>query len=318
MSKKQIRILAILAAVAVLLGILLAVLRYEKVPEVLPPLVEMDAAAIDQLVFTSSYTDINLQLQNDQWQLLLSDTTLPANQSTVSTMLEQLTQVRPQQLLENPDPALFAASTLQASIELLSGTGTEQTKASQQIRIYSMNAITDQLYVQAGDQLYLTDTALMKIFPASALDLAQQYPIPKPENHQRVAVENAFGTVELSCIGSETGGEEGVWHVKTADGWTQCNQSEAYNFYFLTYDMHFKSTAGYITDSSQLAAYGLDDPQVTYQLTYGGETFHLSFGTNLPDNTTYAMCEGSNLVYTMDTLLVQWLAQATADILLNS
>ena len=39
---------------------------------------------------------------------------------------------------------------------------------------------------------------------------------------------------------------------------------------------------------------------------------YLIFGKNLPDNTTYAMCEGSSLVYTMDTLLAQWLSQATA------
>lgn len=317
MSKKQIRILAILAAVAVLLAILLGVLRYEKKPEVLSPLVEISKEEIDQLVFTGNNATINLKLLEGQWQLLLSDATIPANQSTVNTMLEQLMQVRPQQVLENPDPELFAASTLQASIDLLCGSS-DQIAVSEQIRIYSMNAITDQLYVQVGDQTYLTDTTLMKIFPASALDIAQQYPIPKPENQQRVTVENAFGTVTLSCIGSETGGEDGVWYAQTPDGWTECDQNAAYNFYFLTYDMHWKSTAAVITKETDLSAYDLENPQAIYTLTYGGETFRLYFGKNLPDNTTYAMCDGSPLIYTMDTLLAQWLAQATTAALFNS
>ena len=38
----------------------------------------------------------------------------------------------------------------------------------------------------------------------------------------------------------------------------------------------------------------------------------------IPDNTTYVMCAGSPLIYTMDTLLVQWLAQATPAALLPS
>jgi len=311
MKKSQIRTLAILAAIALLLGITLAILRYEKKPEILPALVEIPMDEIDQLVFTGSSASINLQLQDGQWQVLLPDLTLPAKQDTVNTMLRQLSEVRPQQVLENADPDLFAASVLQASIDLLSGPGKAQVEASQQIRIYSMNAITDQLYVQAGDTLYLTDTALLKIFPASPLELLQQFEIPKPEDHERVTVENALGTVTLSCVGSETGGQDGVWYVQTPDGWTEANQDEAYNFYFLTWDMHWKSTAAVITDATDLSDYGLDDPQARYTLTYGGKTFDLFFGRNLPDNTTYAMCQGSPLIYTMDTLLVQWLAQAT-------
>ena len=320
MKKTQIRTLAILAAVALLLGILLAVLRYEKKPEVLPALVEIPTEDIDQLVFTSNTSGINLQLQDGQWQVLLANSglVLPAKEDVVNTMLRQLSQVRPQQALKDADPNLFAASALQATIDLASGTGTQQITASQQIRIYSMNAITDQLYVQLGDQYYLTDTSLMRIFPASPLELLAQYAIPKPENHERVTVENSLGTVNLSCLGSETGGEEGVWFVQTADGWVEANQSEAYNFYFLTWDMHWKSTAAVITGSTVLSDYGLESPQVTYTLTYGGQTFRLSFGKNLPDNTTYVMCAGSPLIYTMDTLLVQWLAQATPAALLPS
>lgn len=316
MSKRQIRILAILAATALLLGILLAVLRYEKKPEVLAHLVDIPIEDIDQLVFTGSTASINLQQQDGQWQALLPEATLPAKQDTVNTMLQQLCAVRPQQVLEDADPALFAASTLQASIDILSGTDTSQVKASQQIRIYSMNAITDQLYVQVDNIFYLTDTSLMKIFPTSALELLQQYNIPKPENHRQVTVENSSGKISLSCDPVQTGGQEGTWYVLTEDGWVEADQNQAYNFYFLTYDMHWKSTAAVLTKETDFSVFGLDRPQAIYTLTYGDETFRLYLGENLPDGTTYAMCDGSILVYTMDTLLASWLAEATAQPLL--
>ena len=311
MKKSQIRILAILAAIALLLGIALFALRYEKAPEVLPALVEIPQAEINQLVFTSNTANINLHLQEGSWQLLLPEGTLPAKQDTVSTMLQQLCSLRPQQVLEDADPELFAASTLQASIDILSGSGTDQVAASQQIRIYSMNAITDQLYVQVGQTLYLTDTSLMKIFPGSQLELLQQYPIPKPDNHRTVTVENFSGQIQLSCDPALTGGSEDTWYVQQGALWIPADQNAAYNFYFLTWDMHWKSTAAVIGDATNLADFGLDNPQVIYTLTYGDQVFRLYLGENLPDGTTYAMCDGSPLIYTMDTLLATWLAEAT-------
>ena len=313
MKKQQIKPLAIVAAVAVILGILLAVLSYDPSAKPLPPLVELSVKEIDQVVFSSNTANINLQLQQGQWQLLIGDITLPANQELVEDIIRQLCDVRPQQQLEEFDPELMPAIVRQATIEILSGSGTEQIKASQQIIIGSMNAVTDQLYVQIGDQLYLTDTALMKLFPVSELELAQPDSIPKPDNQSQVQVSNFRGTVLLSNVGSETGGLDGTWYVKTGNDWMQADQSLAYNFYFLTWDMHWKATVGCVTQESQLSAYGLDTPQVRYTLTYGNETFDLILGDSLPDGTTYAMRVGSPLVYTMDSLLADWLAQATAE-----
>ena len=313
MKKQQIKTLAILAAIAVVLGVLLAILSYDPSAKSLPPLVELSAKEIDQLVFTSNTANINLQRQNGQWQLLIDDITLPANQELVEGIVRQLCDVRPQQQLDALDPELMPMIVRQATIDILSGGGTEQVKASQQIIIGSMNAVTDQLYVQIGQQLYLTDTALMKLFPASELELAQQDEIPRPENQKQVRISNPLGSILLSCVGSQTGGQDGTWYAQTASGWVEADQSLAYNFYFLTWDMRFKATVGCVSRESELAAYGLDIPQVRYTLTYGEETFDLILGDDLPDGTTYAMRVGSPLVYTMDSLLADWLAQATAE-----
>lgn len=313
MKKSQIRILAILASVALLLGIALAALRYKPQEKPMDTLVSIPADQIDQLVFAYRGSAVNLQLHDGQWQVLPADTslTLPAKQDVVQAMLQELCAIRPQQLLENPDPDLFSQANLQATIDLLSGSGTEQVTAAQQIRIYSMNAITDQLYVQAGDHVYLTDTRLMEIVSVPELDLLAQYPIPKPDNHLWVSVENAHGHFALSCDPSGTGTPGDTWYVQLGSVWADADQNAAYNFYFLTWDMHWKSTAAVITPDTNLADFGLDKPQAIYTLCYGDQIFRLYLGENLPDGTTYAMCEGSNLIYTMDTLLASWLAEAT-------
>ena len=315
MSKKQIRTLSVLAAVAVLLGVLLGVLRYDPDAKPMEPLVEIPAEEIDQLCFTYRDQPVILQRLEGRWQVLLKNSALPARQDMVEAMVSTLCAVRPQAQLENPDPELMAQAT-QTTLEILSGSGTEQVTASQQIVIGAMNAITDQLYVQVGEQVYLTDTTILDTLSITYLDLLEQYPIPKPDDQKSVTVENALGTVSLSCAADQTGGEEGTWYLKNGETWVQADQDQAYNFYFLTWDMHWKSTAAVVTGDTDLSQYGLDTPQAVYTLTYGSETFTLYFGKDLPDGTTYAMCQGSPLIYTMDTLLAQWLAQATAATLL--
>lgn len=304
MKRNQIRTLSILAAIALLLGIALFALRYEKPPAVLPKLADCQPEEILNLSYTNLQGTFSFQKSGDGW-VLSSDDAFPVNAETIGKMLEVLCSLQPQSVVENPDPEELGLLSPQCTIYYTHPSG------SGMLTVGSMNAVTDQLYVLSGDTVYLTDTSLLQAFGGSLLDTAQQIAIPKPDNHQRVEVENFLGTLTLSCLASDTGHPDGTWCTLQEDGtWVEADQTAAYNFYFLTWDMHWKSTAGYITDSAQLADYGLDNPQVRYTLTYGGETFEVLFGTNLPDNTTYVLCPGSNLVYTMDTLLAQWLAQA--------
>lgn len=304
MKKQQIRILAVLAAVALLLGVALFVLRYEKAPLQLPALISANAEDITALTITNRSGTNTFIRDQDGWQKS-DDPNFPVSTDTLETMLALLCSLRPQAAVENADREELGFTDPQCILLVAAG------EHSKTLMVGSMNAITDQLYVLSGDTVYLTDTSLLQAFSGSALDLARQPAIPKPDNHQQVEVENFQGTLTLSCRGADTGADDGTWCVRQEDGtWVEADPNAAYNFYFLTWDMHFKSTAAYITDSAQLADYGLDDPQVRYTLTYGGETFEVLFGSNLPDDTTYVMCAGSSLVCTMDTLVAKWLAQA--------
>lgn len=309
MRKKQIRTLAVLACVALLLSIALAVLSYEKAPEVLPALTQFSQAEITAVAYTNYSGTQSFVKTNGVWQLE-GDPAFPVNGTLLQGMLSTLCSVIPQEVMDDPDLEELGLTAPQCTISVTTATG------SHTVTVGSMNALTEQLYVQLEDTVYLTDAALLQAFNGSLLDLALQDSIPTPKDQQRVEISNAGNSVVLSCIGSETGGDEGAWFVEQDGVFTLADQDAAYNYYFLTWDMRWLSTAGYITDNSQLAAYGLDDPQVRYSLTYGGKTFQLILGADLPDGTTYAMCPGGKLIYTMDSVLVQWLAQASPEALL--
>ena len=310
MKKSQIKTLSILAAAVVVLSALLIGLSWEPPEKPMPELIPFSAEEITSFSYQTVLTSLSFEKQNDSW-VLKNDPNFPVNSALVDEMLQVLCSTVAQDQLSDVDPEGFGLTAPQCVIEAM----TANNGAT--ILIGSMNAVTDQLYVQVGPDVYLTDTSLLQAFSGSQLDLAQPYTIPRPDNHESLTIMNDLGSFTLSCVGSQTGGADGKWRVRVGETWVDADPDLAYNFYFLTWDMHWKSVVGYVTDNSQLSVYGLDTPQVRYTLTYGGEVFHLILGTSLPDGTTYAMCADSNLVYTIDSILVQWLSQATAQSVLS-
>ena len=310
MNKKQIRTLTVLACVALLLGVALAFLSHEKTPEVLPKLSRFEPSQITAVSYTNLYGSQSYVKNDGVWQLA-NDPDFPVNGILLQNMLSALCQAVPQDIMEGKNTEEWGLSNPQCTIELVADSG------SQIFTVGSMNAVTEQLYVQTDNTVYLTDTTILQAFSGSVLDLARQAIIPTPEDQESVVIMNDAGTLTLSCVGSQTDGADGTWYVLCGDTYALANQDMAYNYYFLTWDMHWLSTAGYVTDVSELAAYGLDTPQVRYTLTYGGNTFRLLLGDDLPDGTTYAMVAGEDLVYTIDSVLVDWLLQATPESVLT-
>ena len=145
-----------------------------------------------------------------------------------------------------------------------------------------------------------------------------QFPIPKPDHPRSVAVENGCGHFLLSCDPALTGAEEGFWCVRLGSIWVPADQDAARDFHSLTRDLSWKSTAAVVTEEVNLADYGLDTPQAIYTLHYGDAFFRLCLGHNLSDGTTYAMCDGSDLIYTIDTPIAKLLSEATDESVLPS
>ena len=181
-----------------------------------------------------------------------------------------------------------------------------------------MNAATEQLYVQldAQTELYLTAPALLQAFSAGLLDLMELPAIPTPDAPQHVELTNAAGTIVLSCVGSETQLEDGVWAIRTENGFAPVESSAAYNLYAICRDLRWRGCAAYQADRQTLTDCGLTEPRAIYTIFYdeNGQdaSFTLRFGNALPDGSCYAACRSDGTLYLLDEIAASWLASLHA------
>ena len=305
MKRKQIQILLILSAVAAALAILLAVLSREPaVPET--RLLLQSSAPLSTICYTNKDGTVRLEQENGVWRLS-GDSAFPVSQQAAQTIVQAITPVA-------DASAQYGLEQPQCEIELAFEDG-----AQHRLLIGSMNAATEQLYVQldAQTELYLTAPALLQAFSAGLLDLIELPAIPTPDAPQRVELTNAAGTIVLSCVGSETQLEDGVWAIRTENGFAPVESSAAYNLYAICRDLRWRGCAAYRAGEQTLADCGLTEPRAVYTIFYeeNGQdaSFTLRFGAGLPDGSCYAACGSDGTLYLLDEIAASWLASLHAD-----
>ena len=317
MNRKQIQILLILSAAAAALAVLLAVLSREpSVPDA--RLLLQNSSPLSAICYTNRDGTVRLEQENGMWQLS-GDSAFPVSQQAAQTLAQALLTAQIEQAITPAEdaPAQYGLEQPQCEIELAFEDG-----AQHRLLIGSMNAATEQLYVQldAQPELYLTAPALLQAFGAGLLDLMELPQIPTPDAPQRVELTNAAGTILLSCVGTETQLEDGVWGLQTEDGFVPVRDDAAYNLYAICRDLRWRGCAAYRADRQTLTDCGLAEPRAVYTLFYSDNgqdaAFTLRFGNALPDGSCYSACEDDGNLYLLDEIAASWLASlCAADIL---
>ena len=249
------------------------------------------------------------------WRLS-GDSAFPVSQQAAQTLAQALLTAPIEQAITPvaDASAQYGLEQPQCEIELAFEDG-----AQHRLLIGSMNAATEQLYVQldAQTELYLTAPALLQAFSAGLLDLMELPAIPTPDAPQRVELTNAAGTIVLSCVGSETQLEDGVWAIRTENGFAPVESSAAYNLYAICRDLRWRGCAAYRAGEQTLADCGLTEPRAVYTIFYeeNGQdaSFTLRFGAGLPDGSCYAACGSDGTLYLLDEIAASWLASLHAD-----
>lgn len=308
MRKRQMRTLAVLAAVALVLGILLALLSREPEAAQTKMLLSRQASELTQLSFTYRDENVSLEKTDGAWQLA-SDAAFPLSQSSVQTLVDVLFAAESAEEFKPDENALsaYGFDAPQCRIELCFSDDMRQT-----LTIGSMNAATGQLYVRFDDAstVSMTGTALLQAFSVSRLELVELPQIPTPETQTRVKLENANGTILLSALAAETGGTDGIWYLQTDAGFVSADEQSAFNLRCLTYDLHWRGCVAYGADEAVYAQCGLDAPRAVYTLSYPEGSFSLTIGSARSDGTCYASC-GDGGIYLLDEIAASWLAALT-------
>ena len=127
MNRKKWLPLALLAAGAVLLGILLAVLTLhgETETDTTLPLCDLAADDIDALSYAGNNVEVSLLKGSDGW-MLADDPSLPLDQTKVQSLVEDYANLKAQRKLEGSDLAELPAKSDTPQMTITLGAG-EQT-----------------------------------------------------------------------------------------------------------------------------------------------------------------------------------------------
>lgn len=303
MKKSEIKILAILLGVVlVLTGTLLLQNIVENKEEPLPYLFNLtgDIAKID---FANGKEYVHLEKSGGVWEMADAPSfevdsnaadmlagALKAARVTDTISIEKTSQLSEYSLLSP-----------QCVIEFQSTDG-----QSHSARVGTLSTLTDEIYMVVDENLrtvFVTTPEIGQAFSCSKLDLLQFPAIPTPETgHREVVVQNRNGEVKLIRDGEK-------WYVETGDSKVEIEDKTAYNYYYLTWDMHWRGKVEY--NAKDLSKYDLTNPRIVYSLKYedGSEVkeFCLELGSSLPDGYCYAKLKDSNNIFLLDSLMADWL-----------
>ncbi len=310
MKKSEIKVVAVLAAIVLVLS--LAVVFTGKKDEAAPEyLLDVNPNNIEKLDFANGTDYVHLTKENGTW-IMSDDASFRVKQDAVEILLSALgkTQVKSRIHMEK--------QTQLEDFSLLSpGCIIEYKVAGQahSIRIGTMSAMTEELYISLDEDqgcVYVTTNEMARAFSCRKLDLLAYPDIPTPKDGEQsaVTVGNLYGTTELFREGES-------WFVRTEEGKRPIDRKTAYNFYFLTWDMHWRGAIEH--NAQDMTKYDLARPRISYTLDYteNGEekSFALELGSSLPDGSCYARIKGEKDVFLLDALMADWLEGTKAEAL---
>lgn len=302
MSKSEIKVLAILSAAVVLLAGVLILQNKNAEKNEAPQYLFGDVSKVNRIDFANSNGYVHLIKSEGRW-MLKDDNDFDVNQNSADMLVKALSTVKiSNKLVIEKQSQLNDYSLLspQCVIEFGDEDGNVHT-----VRIGTASSMTEEIYIMADENpnvVYVASPEVAQAFSCAKLDLLAYPSIPKPpEGQNEVRIENYYGSFRLFK-------EEDEWYL---DGDTPVSVSEetAYNYYYLTWDMHWRGSVEY--NAEDISKYDLSKPRISYSLRYNEGTdekeFNLELGSSLPDGTCYAKLKDDNNIFLLDSMMADWL-----------
>lgn len=309
MKKNEIKTVAVLAAIVIVMS--LAVVFTGKKPEQTAEyLTDVNSAEIEKLNFANGTDYVHLTKTDSGW-VMTDDESFRVNESAVEVLLSALTKTQIRRRINVEKQTQLEDYSLLSPGCIIEYTASGKAHS---VRIGTMSAMTEELYVSLDEDVvtvYVTSNEMAKAFSCRKLDLLAYPEIPTPkEGHTAVTVSNLYGTTELFKEGES-------WYLREENGKRQIDDKTAYNFYFLTWDMHWRRAVEH--NAEDMSKYDLDRPRIAYTLRYteNGEEkcFELELGSSLPDGRCYARIKDNRDVFLLDALMADWLEGIKAETL---
>ena len=272
MNRKKMLPLVLLAAGAVLLGVLLAVLTRENEAEADTgiPLVDFAAEDVDELYYAGDNTDVTLLKGSEGNWMLDSDPTLPLEQSAVQSLVEKFADLTAARKLQDSELGeIPAMSDTPAMVFTL--------KAGETTRTLTVDQLND-----VAGVYYVYDDA-GSVYTVAKSDLNNLCKAPHSLYAAQTLTDKTTDDVTALTVGDlQFVLNDGTWQLAD-DADYALDQSAVKRMVSTIYEMQ---TEWSITTPEADSVYGLDAPDVTAVLKFSdGTKLTVRFGDLVADGT---------------------------------
>lgn len=265
-----------------------------------------------QLSWTDDSGTLTLESGEDGWTWT-DDAAFPLDQTVPEDMTAALSSASASRQIDAPESLEdYGLDEPVLTISALDEDGTEYTYA-----FGNLNDMTGEYYLlYNGDEstVYLMDSQLYDAFSMDLYDMVEMEDLPEFGSVTALSVEQPSGSLALRYEEDSSAlsyNSSKHWFLEQGDSLLALDTSKVSSLTSAVTGLYWQSCVNYDADAEDLAAWGLDDNAAVVTAVYTAavdegvetaeeETFTLRLGNSGTDDT-YAMLEGSSMVYLIST-----------------
>lgn len=265
-----------------------------------------------QLSWTDDSGTLTLESGEDGWTWT-DDAAFPLDQTVPEDMTAALSSASASRQIDGPESLEdYGLDEPVLTISALDDDGTEYTYA-----FGNLNDMTGEYYLlYNGDEstVYLMDSQLYDAFSMDLYDMVEMEDLPEFGSVTALSVEQPSGSLALRYEEDSSAlsyNSSKHWFLEQGDSLLALDSSKVSSLTSAVTGLYWQSCVNYDADAEELAAWGLDDNAAVVTAVYTAavdegeetaeeETFTLRLGNSGTDGT-YAMLEGSSMVYLIST-----------------
>lgn len=270
-------------------------------------IVDVDSSDITYLSWNYENDEMAFVCEDGKWSSEADDK-MEVDQDLLNEIAENLSQITSEKKVEEVQSlSVYGLSNPAYNITIK----TDDT--TYEIAVGDESFSDGEVYISDGDEyVYLTDAGLIDDISYTLLDCVRKEEIPEMESISELTVVNN-GTEEM--VYKENSGycysDAYTYYMKDHDSWVNLDNENTEETFQTLSDFSWENCVDYYAEDSELAAYGLDEPDASVSITYepaedeDGDTSKeekkqkFEYEVGKTDETCYAKLKDSDIVYTI-------------------
>lgn len=269
----------------------------EKMTGTTTKVVDVDSAEITYLAW--NYEDeVAFVREDGEWEYE-ADEKMSVDQNLLDEIAENLSQITSDKRVEEVKTlGIYGLSDPAYTITI-------EADETYEISIGDETFSDGEVYISTGDDyVYLTDSELIENISYSLLDCVQKEEIPDMETISSVSVEKEKS---VDIVYEENSGycysDAYTYYLKDGDEYRNLDNTKTEETFAALSEFAWEECVDYYAEDSELASYGLDEPDAAVTVVYleegEDEKQEFSYEVGTSGDAYYAKLKDSSIVYSV-------------------